>query len=221
MKKYLVAIIMVWGMMLWVRVMAETGAKPTGEAKKEEKPVPTYKGFSACKMCHKAQYDSWSKTRMANALESLKPGTFVEEKKKAGLDPEKDYTTDPNCLSCHTTGYKKPGGYVDQKTTPNLVGVTCEACHGPSSLWLKEHMKSKDHKIADLLPLGFNYPGSLKDCQNCHNEKSPFNEKLDKKYVLKSDKDTLTRAVHSHETLKNDHGEIKGSLFQVKEEEKK
>ncbi|MHA2609852.1 MAG: cytochrome c family protein [bacterium JZ-2024 1] len=221
MKKSFVVLIIIGGVMLWARAMADTGEASAGEAKKEEKPVPAYKGSSPCKMCHKVQYESWSKSRMANALESLKPGAFGEEKKKVGLDPEKDYTSDPNCLSCHTTGYKKPGGYVDQKTTPSLGGITCEACHGPSSLWLKEHMKSKDHKIVDLLPLGFNYPGSIKDCQNCHNEKSPFNEKVDKKYALKYDKDTLTRAVHQHEILKNDHGQIKGSLFQVKEEEKK
>ncbi len=216
-KRGILLLFIAGGMMLWAGNSGEKGSAPASGEKKEEKPVPAFEGNAKCKMCHKIQFESWSKTRMANAMESLKPGTYAEEKKKVGLDPQKDYTTDPNCLSCHTTGYKQPGGFTDMEKTKLLAGVSCEACHGPSSLWIKSHMSKKDHKIADLIPLGFRYPGTEKDCETCHNEKSPFNEKVDKKYQLKYDKDTLSKSVHQHELLKHDHGEIKGALFQVKE----
>jgi hypothetical protein len=189
-----------------------------GAETKEKPPVPEYKGPTACKMCHGGKgiaagaYDSWEQSRMAKALESLKPGVFAEEKKKVGLDPAKDYTTDPNCLGCHTTGYGKPTGFVSVEKTPNLAGVTCEACHGPASLWFSKHF-AKGTQLEEMRKLGMIYPGTVKDCQTCHNEKSPFNEKVDAKYKLKYDKETLEKFVHKHITLKNHPDGIEGSLF--------
>ena len=40
-------------------------------------------------------------------------------------------THDSECLACHTTGYGEPSGFESIETTPDLVGVQCEACHGP------------------------------------------------------------------------------------------
>ena len=60
-----------------------------------------YVGAKKCKACHNKQYKAWKKTAMANSFEDLKSGIKAEEKKKAGLDPDKDYTTDKNCLKCH------------------------------------------------------------------------------------------------------------------------
>ncbi|MHA2620552.1 MAG: cytochrome c family protein [bacterium JZ-2024 1] len=200
-----------------VTVIAGTAAFAGAEAK--EKPaVPEYKGPAACKMCHGGKgiaagaYESWESSRMAKAMESLKPGKFVEEKKKVGLDPEKDYTNDPDCLSCHTTGYGKPSGFVSLEKTPGLAGVTCEACHGPASLWMTKHF-AKNTNLEEMRKLGMVYPGTIKDCQTCHNEKSPFNEKVDPKYKLKYDKESLSKFVHGHITLKNFPGGVEGSIF--------
>ena len=68
--------------------------------------APTYIGVDKCKLCHKIQYDSWSKTKHAKALDSLKP----EERAKK------------ECIDCHITA-----GRAD------LAGVQCEACHGPGN----------------------------------------------------------------------------------------
>ena len=50
------------------------------------------------------------------------------------------YQSDPECLKCHVTGYGAAGGYA-AGTSPEvlreLLGTTCEACHGPGS----EHVK--------------------------------------------------------------------------------
>ena len=57
-----------------------------------------------CSSCHKAQAKSWRSTAHAKAMESLKPGTREEAKVKAGLDPDKDYTKDKDCVGCHVDG---------------------------------------------------------------------------------------------------------------------
>ena len=91
----------------------------------QEKPKFTYVGDKACKMCHKAQHESWSATPHAKAFAALKP----EEQAK------------PECTGCHTTG----------KTAADslLVGVSCEACHGPGSEYKKATIMSKAKFAAD------------------------------------------------------------------------
>ena len=84
-------------------------APPTGQ---------TYIGVKRCSSCHFKQYMSWKKTKHAKeAWESV---------------PAK-YRTSAECLACHATGYGEPTGFKDEASTPNLVGTTCEACHGPGS----------------------------------------------------------------------------------------
>ncbi len=84
--------------------------------------APTYIGADKCKLCHKLQFDSWSKTKHAKAFDSLKP----EEKAKK------------ECVDCHVTA-----GRTD------LPGVQCEACHGPGSDYKAINiMKDKAKAIA-------------------------------------------------------------------------
>jgi hypothetical protein len=87
-------------------------AVPTGQ---------TYTGAKRCSSCHFKQYMVWKKTKHGKeAWESV---------------PAK-YQSDPECLKCHVTGYGTTGGYVSG-TAPeilqNLLGTSCEACHGPGS----------------------------------------------------------------------------------------
>ena len=77
-----------------------------------------------CAMCHKAQVEAWKKWGMAGAWDKLS----ADEKKNEA------------CIKCHVTGYGQEGGWVSFEKTPGLVGVQCEACHGPAG----EHMKVTD-----------------------------------------------------------------------------
>jgi len=136
-----------------------------------------YVGSKKCKMCHMKEWKSWSQTKMANALETLKPGVRAEEKKAAGLDPDKDYTKDPDCVRCHTTGHGKAGGFVDIESTPELAGVGCEMCHGAGGTYTQaEHMslKNKEYKKADLVAVGMVDTVTVEQCTMCHNTESPF-----------------------------------------------
>ncbi len=84
--------------------------------------APTYIGADKCKLCHKLQYDSWSKTKHAKAFDSLKP----------------EDRTKKECVDCHTTADRT-----------DLPGVQCEACHGPGSEYKAiSIMKDKAKAIA-------------------------------------------------------------------------
>jgi hypothetical protein len=127
-----------------------TGDQPTAEPVAVEETASAfhatadeheYVGPSLCAPCHLPQYTSWKKTKMANAFESLKPGMAADAKLQFNLDPNKDYTKVSVCVGCHVTGYGKQGGFVDIETTPDLAGVTCEACHGPAGSYMAKGLK--------------------------------------------------------------------------------
>ncbi|MEW5773738.1 MAG: cytochrome c family protein [Thermodesulfobacteriota bacterium] len=107
----------------------------------------TYVGSKACAECHQEEYDSFQK-------DSKKPHSFRGvEKMRSDLKPEEL----KGCYACHTTGYGKPGGFVDPKSTPDLADVGCETCHGPGSA----HAAAGDPGSITRKP-------DLKACLDCH-----------------------------------------------------
>jgi hypothetical protein len=136
-----------------------------------------YVGTKNCKKCHLKEWKSWADTKMAKTFETLKPGVSAEAKTKAGLDPAKDYTTEAECVRCHSTGYGQTGGFVSIEETPDLAGVGCEMCHGPGGTYTKpEHMslKNKNYKKAEVVAVGLVDTVSVEQCKGCHNTDSPF-----------------------------------------------
>jgi len=87
-----------------------------------EKGQASYIGAEACSDCHDEAYEFWKHTPHSSAYASLST-----QHKEFNLD----------CVSCHVTGYEKPGGttvtHVDR-----LTDVQCEACHGPGSRHAKD-----------------------------------------------------------------------------------
>jgi hypothetical protein len=142
-----------------------------------------YVGSKKCKMCHMKQFKSWQETKMAKAFEGLKPGASADAKTAAGLDPNKDYSTDANCLGCHAVNGKA-----------DMPGVQCEACHGPGSDYAKVMMKNKEFKRDEITAVGF--VNALDSCKNCHNDKSPFYKEIT------FDKD---KGLHAHFPMKYQH----------------
>lgn len=163
-----------------------------------------YVGAKKCKACHIKEFKSWEQTGMAKSFEQLKPGVSADAKKKANIDPNKDYTTDAGCLKCHTTGYGKPGGFKSIADTPELANVQCESCHGPGSEYGKLMKENKEFKRADAKKAGLVIPSEdEKGCMSCHGGDSPFNEKVDAKYKFDF-KDRLKKT-HEHFPLKYSH----------------
>ena len=134
-----------------------------------------YVGTKKCMGCHRVQYKSWQSDYHSKALDDLKAGVKAEEKTKANLDPEKDYTADSSCLECHATGY---GKLAAPKAALDNVG--CESCHGPGSAYKSPKIKSRkkwkenpeeQRKLA--VEAGLIMTPSKESCVACHNDKSP------------------------------------------------
>ena len=128
-----------------------------------------YIGASKCKMCHVKpatgeQYNIWLKGPHANAMKTL---ASDESKKIATELGIADPTTDPACISCHSTV-----GAVDKKLIASAKideGVSCESCHGPGSMY-KGASVMKNRELA--MTKGLVIPDEAL-CKTCHNEKSP------------------------------------------------
>ena len=121
--------------------------KPKKRAKsvKIMRKKPKFVGAVKCNgSCHDSYYQAWVKSPHGGTFNLLKPGERKEAKLRVKLDPEKDYTTTPLCLRCHTTGYGQRGGFkpagskskkgkdtatkIDPEE-PNKEQVGCEMCH--------------------------------------------------------------------------------------------
>ena len=174
---------------------------------------PEYIGPANCKACHFKQHKSWTKTPLAQAFEHLKPDQAVEKKKACGLDPKKDYTTDPKCLKCHTSGYGTPSGYPaltegkaftdeEKKRAAANEGVTCEACHGPGSLYVPYKKDHKDYKREEIRKLGAVAPVTADNCAPCHVKECPT---MPADYSFKFEDHKDSDKLHAHKKLKKEH----------------
>lgn len=76
-----------------------------------------YIGAEECQNCHAEAFAFWKTTPHAKAYETLS-----KQHKEFNLD----------CVSCHVTGYEKPGGSTVTHVS-SLMDVQCEVCHGPGS----------------------------------------------------------------------------------------
>lgn len=92
-----------------------------------------YVGAAACATCHQEEYAFWKTTRHEHAYETLSV-----QHKEFNLD----------CVSCHVTGYGKPGGSTVTHVE-KLTDVQCETCHGPGS---RHGEKPKDPTLIQLSP---------------------------------------------------------------------
>lgn len=180
--------------------------------------APPYDGRKKCSNCHKSQYESWRETGHAKAMDSLAAGEKTAAKVKAGLDPEKDYTEDKNCVGCHVTGFGAEGGYDIDDPDKYLVGVTCESCHGPGSDYRLIHRKAGERfeRKAETTPrLELAEAGEdfefAERCMSCHmnyegspwakakQPYTPFTPAIDPKYAFDFDKALRNdQAMHAH-----------------------
>ena len=68
-----------------------------------------------CRTCHQDAWQAYAESGHARAFATIR---------RQGQSGE------PECLSCHTTGYQYKNGYADEAPFNRLINVQCEACHG-------------------------------------------------------------------------------------------
>jgi hypothetical protein len=184
--------------------LALGGADDAFAKKKKKKPSlkkMKYVGAAKCNgSCHDPYYQAWVKSPHGGTFNLLKAGVRKEAKERAKLDPEKDYTADPHCLRCHTTGYKQKGGFKpagtknkkgkDKSTKidpeePSLEQVGCEMCHsvaGGSEMRLVMKNSKGKFKKAETEKFGQRWDYA-NVCTRCHTHKNtPFQPTLHDKY---------------------------------------
>jgi len=180
------------------------GGAVSADAKKKKKKIPkkpSYVGAVKCNgSCHDAYYEAWKVSPHGNTFNLLKAGERSEAKTRVKLDPEKDYTTNPLCLRCHTTGYKQRGGFKpagsknkkgkDTSTTidpeePNKEQVGCEMCHsvaGGAQFRVVMKNTKGDFKKADTEKYGQRWDYA-NVCTRCHTHpNTPFKPSVHDKY---------------------------------------
>lgn len=134
------------------KVLAERGAK-----RKDVLPTnAVYVGSEACRSCHAAEFETWSGSAHAGAVETL-----------AAVHKERN----PDCLRCHTTGYGRPGGFPEQGLPAehaDRADVGCESCHGPGG----DHITPAAAKIGTIVSLGDKCDSCviLQICGACHDD---------------------------------------------------
>ncbi len=102
-------------------------------------PHENFMGNNNCKACHTEMYTDWRQTDHARAYTALRAGSMQ---------------TEPECLVCHTTGYRHHNGFDEEKRT-NLTQVQCEACHGYGTA------HSRDGDMLDV---------ARESCAACHDD---------------------------------------------------
>jgi hypothetical protein len=138
-------------------------------------PIPhgsgqKFVGTAKCAECHTSAFDVWSSTPHAVATDDI-----VKPPKERG-DIARHF--DPECISCHVTGwnpqeyYPYESGYLTLEGSKHLHGSGCENCHGPGS----EHVAAEvdgaqvsdqrrdELRQAMVLPL----EKAREKCMTCH-----------------------------------------------------
>ena len=217
----------VLSLMLLSLAIVMGGAIDSEAKKKKKKKIPkspSYVGAVKCNgSCHDSYYQAWVNSPHGGTYNLLKPGERAEAKERVKLDPEKDYTTDPLCLRCHTTGYRQRGGFKPAGTKnkkgkdvassidpeePNLEQVGCEMCHsvaGGAQLRVVMKNTKGDFKKSDIEKYGQRWDYA-NVCTRCHTHpNTPFKPEVHDKYKFNFEERKLK--VHEKDKYWNEDNE--------------
>jgi hypothetical protein len=104
-----------------------------------------YVGSDACQSCHKSEYEIWKRSAHSRAYASL-------------VRRQRD--SNPDCVHCHVVDLGAGDAFLGVASTPKMVDVQCESCHGRAAEHVRAHTaKEACPKLPQVLP---------KSCQTCH-----------------------------------------------------
>ena len=141
-----------WTRILMVAAAASLALGGAMAAQAPQDPPAEAQGYAwdgACKDCHSAIHDAWSKTKHARSIDRL------DSTQRQGGE----------CIGCHVTGPKGP--IRDEAGDMVNANIQCESCHGPG----KAHAEAA--AAGNPIPAGMTRKPPESLCKTCHNEKSP------------------------------------------------
>lgn len=128
--------------------------------------APAAVGAGKCRDCHRtksqgSQYPVWEASAHARSVARLKTEKALTIAKDAGLTGAPD--ADAKCLKCHAP--------LAGQASPEIAaeGVSCEACHGPGSLYRKlTVMMSREKSVRNGLIVHKDSEAIKARCLACH-----------------------------------------------------
>ena len=130
-------------------------------------------GAEVCGKCHTKAYKKWSEEIADSAHGKGHGHAFAFESLKK--DKAKYQTSNPECVSCHTTGFEYVSGFINEKKTPQFLGNQCENCHGPG----KRHADNKDDP-AGRVQMKKAQTDIKNRCLDCHDADNSVHFNFDK-----------------------------------------
>ncbi len=137
--------------------------------------APRFVGSAVCMSCHSGaeagrQDVLWLRSRHAHAYWRLAAdwALFLGRLRPQYHDLEHP-VSDPRCLLCHVTGAQDPDALFAATFRPE-EGVSCEACHGPGSLYTDPEIMSDRTRF---LAHGGVVPDQA-TCSRCHRASERF-----------------------------------------------
>jgi hypothetical protein len=144
--------------------LAKLGAQPIAHPSGNQ-----FVGSAKCAECHESEFDVWKDSPHAHATESL-----VHPNERSEIPRH----FDPECLSCHVTGWNPQkffpyvSGYLDLERSALLHGSGCENCHGPGSAHVAAESGDvqADNALLKQLRASMRLPLSRAEqkCMECH-----------------------------------------------------
>lgn len=135
-------------------------------------PHPSGRRFVGSETCADCHTDAWSvfaDTPHAHATDSISHPTERSEIPRH---------FDPECLSCHVTGWNPQGyfpyvsGYTSLSETPHLAHNGCENCHGPGSAHVAAEMgeiaATEEERAQYQAGMRLTVEDARETCLECH-----------------------------------------------------
>lgn len=147
-----------------------------------------YIGEKKCNICHKSakrgnQAEIWKNSPHASAYTVLGTDEAKAVAKKAGIEGNPQESA--KCLKCHVTAYSEPAS-VKEATLTIEEGISCEACHGPGSIYKSlKIMKAMYAGTQDFAAVGALHPDE-NTCKKCHNPASPTYKEMNFAEAMKT-----------------------------------
>jgi hypothetical protein len=140
-------------------------------------PDGEFIGSETCAQCHTKAWEKFEQTPHSHATDTLMK-----------LVPPRHF--DPECLSCHVTGWNPQeyfpytSGYVNLEATPQMTQNGCENCHGPGARHANAELGELEVTDAEIESLraamrmkivekegnkeGQEFGDVVKNCMQCH-----------------------------------------------------